>query len=1071
VPNLAETLTEADMLREAAQQPAPPAPPAPLRSSRPILTAPAIHGTPLTEYNAELAINAFPTLFPTGQADFNAAREKKVDMLEWAGHMLRLHGDRFAQHPRFRYWALNTFLRHKSKKSASWYLTTHRDEREYTVEDIQRMVLDNQADALAQRVSRSGANLEGTKMYWQKTRNELRAMMDDPTCGPPSLFFTCSAADVQWVDLHRLMPTNQPDTQDERVLYKWRLTNLNDNPAIAAQFFVKRWELFFNTVVCKIFKVKDHWWRFEWQHRGSSHIHGFLWLVDAPTVDPPGLAEDVDNAAVAEFVEFWDQHLSTWNPGTPNTAQEVPPARQHPSSWDPTTMSFSKLEYAQMINRFQRHTKCAPGYCLRVNKQTRQLSCRFNYPKELRDISTLVEKLVSKGSRKIWEFLPKRNDTLLNNHLPSFSMGWLGNTDGQPITDADLAVNYAGKYVTKGEPASVSYLSSLKKVIEFLDKDVRSGVVFQKLLSSAIGERDMPAQEVCHILLGEPLHKSSRSHRSICVSQQDSVQLNFEAVRVEHKSIRHHYVARPDDLKDLTLYDFAHHYTFNHKRRGARGAKPFIVYVYPAFSPNTSDPDAFEDYAFARLILHHPHHTHDATELLGNHESWAVAYEEDCVSQGHVHIDSLPTAAPEEEPQGEEEDEDEEDVPDPDADLHPQAAWMLESARRPNQPLLAAISNLGSRDIDSFNWAVNDLSPDVLKSATSWLSDQKTASGAHLMAEGVEVAWQGLQGSQRDIFLAVVAHFRATLSGLRPPPLRLNVDGTAGTGKSFLIAAISTEIKRIALESCMEDPVIRVAPTGIAAFNIQGLTIHAGFRISPKRFAPLSTSSSARLQAEWKKHLLLILDEKSMVGQDLLGKMDSRLSQLKPGESEEPLGGMSALLFGDFAQLPPVCDKPLFSPAGMTPEKMQGKRAYESFTHSVALTHVFRQAGADAESVAFRTALMNLRTYQTTPEDYALLSTRFSDRLPEAERALFSDAMHLYPHKATVISYNFRALAECNQPVVRCPARHAGGAAAVSASEEDAEGLEKEILLAEGAKVMLTQNLWTPQGTVHSYLS
>jgi hypothetical protein len=63
---------------------------------------PNICGTPINEYSGyKIAIDAFPTLFPTGQADFNMSRTHNVKMQEWASHLIRLEGGRFAQHPLF----------------------------------------------------------------------------------------------------------------------------------------------------------------------------------------------------------------------------------------------------------------------------------------------------------------------------------------------------------------------------------------------------------------------------------------------------------------------------------------------------------------------------------------------------------------------------------------------------------------------------------------------------------------------------------------------------------------------------------------------------------------------------------------------------------------------------------------------------------------------------------------------------------------------------------------------------------------------------------------------------------
>ena len=117
--------------------------------------------------------------------------------------------------------------------------------------------------------------------------------------------------------------------------------------------------------------------------------------------------------------------------------------------------------------------------------------------------------------------------------------------------------------------------------------------------------------------------------------------------------------------------------------------------------------------------------------------------------------------------------------------------------------------------------------------------------------------------------------------------------------------------------------------------------------------------------------------------------------------------------------------------------------------------------------MAFRDALLRLRTYSSNENDYAHFATRFWDNLSPAEHAEFSDTLHLLPTRASVLELNKHKLAASAKPVICCKARH-NHPDAKKASEEDAEGLEKEVLLAEGAKVMLTRNLWTSKGALNS---
>jgi ATP-dependent exoDNAse (exonuclease V) alpha subunit len=165
------------------------------------------------------------------------------------------------------------------------------------------------------------------------------------------------------------------------------------------------------------------------------------------------------------------------------------------------------------------------------------------------------------------------------------------------------------------------------------------------------------------------------------------------------------------------------------------------------------------------------------------------------------------------------------------------------------------------------------------------------------------------------VFLQVIAWYKATLRAeqdvnVPPEPLRINIDGTAGTGKSFLISAISAELQNLASHENKPNPVMRFAPTGIAAFGINGMTIHSALSISVKSFNALTPSSLSKFQHQWKDIKLLIIDEKSMVGRTMAGKLDSRLQQIL---TDKVMGGIGVLLFGDFAQLPPVGDSPLYS--------------------------------------------------------------------------------------------------------------------------------------------------------------
>ncbi|GLB43925.1 hypothetical protein LshimejAT787_1501090 [Lyophyllum shimeji] len=232
-----------------------------------------------------------------------------------------------------------------AKKASSWYLTTHKEDHQLSVEDIREMLASDDAHALANRVSRAGDKLPGSKPFWMKAQQELVGQIRSPECKSPHVCFTASSADIQWPDMHQHMPNYDPEQEEDAAAYRTRMKDLNENPAIAGYYFQKRWQIFFEYYIKLKFKVKDYWWRYEWQHRGSSHIHGFLWLEDAPQIESLDTSNPVD---LQNFINFWNQHVSTWHPD-----MTCPPAAIHPSARLFTTLEDTKLELAEMLNRFQ----------------------------------------------------------------------------------------------------------------------------------------------------------------------------------------------------------------------------------------------------------------------------------------------------------------------------------------------------------------------------------------------------------------------------------------------------------------------------------------------------------------------------------------------------------------------------------------------------------------------------------------------------------------------------------------------------------------------------------------------
>jgi ATP-dependent DNA helicase PIF1 len=165
------------------------------------------------------------------------------------------------------------------------------------------------------------------------------------------------------------------------------------------------------------------------------------------------------------------------------------------------------------------------------------------------------------------------------------------------------------------------------------------------------------------------------------------------------------------------------------------------------------------------------------------------------------------------------------------------------------------------------------------------------------------------------------------------------VSGKAGTGKSTLITYL-----RLALSKAL----VVVAPTGVAALNVEGATIHSFFRLPPHVVQPEDVQEVANRRM-YKKLDLLVVDEVSMVRADLMDAMDLFLRK-NGRDPHRPFGGVQLLLVGDLFQLPPVIQKQedelLASMGYATPFFFSAHVLQDCPVAPVELSRVWRQTDA-----------------------------------------------------------------------------------------------------------------------------
>src|SRR6266498_710392 len=97
-----------------------------------------------------------------------------------------------------------------------------------------------------------------------------------------------------------------------------------------------------------------------------------------------------------------------------------------------------------------------------------------------------------------------------------------------------------------------------------------------------------------------------------------------------------------------------------------------------------------------------------------------------------------------------------------------------------------------------------------------------------------------------------------------------------------------------------KSPVLVIAPTGVAAFNINGSMIHSTLSIPILNDKNIDVNGDRmkQLQERLENIIYFIIDEKSIVGRQMLALIDKRLRQAFPEHKNEPFGGRSIIMFG-----------------------------------------------------------------------------------------------------------------------------------------------------------------------------
>ena len=213
------------------------------------------------------------------------------------------------------------------------------------------------------------------------------------------------------------------------------------------------------------------------------------------------------------------------------------------------------------------------------------------------------------------------------------------------------------------------------------------------------------------------------------------------------------------------------------------------------------------------------------------------------------------------------------------------------------------------------------------------------------------------------------------------------VPGCGDTGKSQLIRAITAYFT----QTNRAHKLRKLAPTSVAAAEIEGMTIHSflgEWRSRKNKSKAMNRPGQIKIENRWRFVEYIILDEMSMIGLTLLARLNKLITTARHCDPMTPMGGLNIILFGDYIQYSPVFDKPLYYDFSTTTTMNNARKKMKLPTENEIQQKSARalilqincvvvlEQQMRTKDLAYQAVLNRIRNGEGTYEDWLLLRTR-----------------------------------------------------------------------------------------------
>ena len=916
-------------------------------------------------------------------------------------------------------------------------------------------------------------NIRSSPPYFEHKRKDLMAMIRQ--LGIPTLFISLSAADTKWLELLQSIykltnKKNITHEQLEKMPWNEKCNLISKDPGTCALYFNHRVKKFIKHILKSPYspfgKLLNFFYRVEFQHRGSPHIHGLLWIENAPHYE-----KDNDN----EIIKYVDSIISC---ATNKENKKYIDLQLHKHSktcikkknnkkqcrfgapWPPlnTTQILYPLDEHHLQNK-ELYSKLYND----INKfiQLKYKNKEFiNFDQILNELNmsyeTYILALRSTINKKKIFLKRSLEEIYINSYMSHLIHVWKANHDIQYVLDPYSCVVYICDYLMKNN-------KGMSKLLENAAKEAKEGNMDLKQSVRHIGNKflncsEMSEQECAYSLLELPITQSSikvefintsEIHNRVFIAKPDYMlqKMDPDSEEIKQQNNVDKYAQRPHVLKQMCLADFvaltdtvysnnpivsddemsvnenssdeeneditkqsSHTHNFNQlfpikiknktiKLRKHRKVIRFVNYKYKV------DP---ENYCREKLLLYIPWQQNEL-KILEKFKTYIDAYNH---FQKQIHEKMKiyePAAQIIEHALLEYEEHPDKFIPNSSSTIEDNINSIIPETDLIDESYKFLIPD-DNTEINNY-----DLQQDLKIQKYNYIDSIQTKPNILDNTELIKLI-NSLNCKQYEFFLYIM---QQQLHNEDQQTL-VCLHGGAGTGKSYALKAIYQGLNKILNQKPGQQTndltTLLIAPTGKAAHNIKGHTIHAAFHVpanqSLMNYSKLSWDNLNSYRSKYLNLKWIICDEISMVSNYMLKFIHLRLQEIK--SNNLPFGGVNVITVGDLYQLKPVMGQFVFEDY----RNNYGPLATNLWTEHFKiyeLTEIMRQK----DDKKFAQLLNRLRIGAHTKNDIKILkSTKTKNKHLKNKNSIphfypTLQQVHLHNEKVTKNPNNFCIKSRC----------------------------------------------------------